>query len=361
LAWGDVDDPRIAVIDCVAADPAPVIALMGSADVETIAHAAKQDLGLLAARFGTRARCLWDTQIAAAFVGIGEQVGYAKLVSRMAKVALDKGAQYTQWLERPLGAGQLRYAINDVRYLPLIWRELRAELDENGRLAWVEEESQRLARSVAYVTPDEEAYCDLRGWRSLSPEGMGALRELAAWRQRTARESNKPLSWLLPDRAAVDICRLGPETTRDLRRVRGVGDGTVRRYGRAILEAVHKGAAAPLAKTRRKDRTSLSARGQVWAGVVAHLVQSRCAEAGIAPRFVGTRADAERFVAWFESGDPTEPPDIPLLHGWRRELAGEAALSWLEGRTALAVTAKGPASLHLVEQSTSSDDPAEKK
>jgi len=348
LAWGPAEEPEIAVVDCVTADPSAVIALVADEQIETVAHAAKQDLGLLAARYAVTARSLWDTQIAAAFLGIGEQVGYAKLASRFAGVRLDKGSQYTKWLQRPLTPAQLRYAFNDVRYLLLAWQGMRAELQERGRLGWVREESERLSRSSAYLPADDDAYVEVRGWKRLDAEAVGALRSLAAWRQATARSRNKPLSWVLPERAMTDICRARPTSTGDLRRVKGIGDGTVRRSGRAILAAVLKGAAEPLQAPKRSRKQSLSERGETWAGVVAQVVHARCAESGIAPRFVGTRADVEALVTWFESGDRAARPDIGLLHGWRRELAGDAVLDWLEGRSAIAVGTSGPASLTVV-------------
>jgi len=351
LAWGPAEEPSVAIIDCLEADLGSVIDLIADERVETIAHAAKQDLGLLGARFGVTARALWDTQIAAAFVGIGEQIGYAKLAAHFAGVRLDKRSQYTKWLRRPLSAEQLSYAANDVRYLLLAWDRLRCTLEERARLAWVREESERLARSSAYHPADEDSYVEVRGWARLDPEALGALRELAAWRQATARARNLPLSWVLPDGAMVEICRTRPPDARDLKRVRGIGDGTLRRSGQAILEAVSRGAAAPMKAPKRSRKRALSSRAEAWAGVIHQLVLARCTREGVAPRFVGTRADAEALAGWFDNGDRSQLPDIGLLRGWRRELAGDAALAWLEGRTALAIDCEGDAGLDLVEVS----------
>lgn len=349
VAWGSADEPRVALIDSLEVDLRPVLDLIADDGTETIAHAAKQDLGLLAARFRVTARRFWDTQIASAFVGIGEQIGYAKLASHFAGVRLDKRSQYTKWLRRPLSDEQLSYAANDVRYLLLAWRELEGLLEERGRLSWVREESDRMARAAAYLPADEDVYVEVRGWARLEPEALGALRSLAAWRQATARSRNLPLSWVLPDGAMVEICRTRPEELRDLKKVRGVGDGTLRRNGQAILDAVRRGAATPLTPPKRSRKRGLSSRAQAWAGVIHQLVLARCAEAGVAPRFVGTRADAEALAEWFESGDRGRLPDLQLLQGWRRELAGEAALGWLEGRTAVAVASEGDAGLTTVE------------
>lgn len=350
VAWGNIDEPTVELIDCVAVDPRPVLEQLESADVDAIAHAAKQDLGLLAARFDVEAKSFWDTQIAAAFLGIGEQIGYAKLVKALMDIELDKGAQFTAWLERPLSASQLTYAANDVLHLPAVWSKLRKRLEEVGRLSWVAEESSALVRGAVRIPPSDEAYRDVKGWKALRGRSLGSLKALAAWRQQIALDRNKPLSWVLADRPMVELCRNPPRDGRQLKRVRGVGEGTVRRYGDDIIDAIARGAKKPV-EGQRNDRTQLSSRGQVWAGLVASLVQSRCAEAGIAARFVGTRADAEALVAWFESPDRDQSePDIALLQTWRRELAGDAVLAWLRGEASIAVSVDGPAPLRFVEQ-----------
>jgi len=357
VAWGATEEPEMALLDCLAIEPTPVLDLVASDRVETVAHAAKQDLGLLRVRHGVTARAFWDTQIAAAFLGLGNQIGYAKLVARLVGVKLDKGAQFTKWLRRPLSAKQLRYALNDVRYLPLIWTRLREELETAGRLAWVQEESEHLAQAATGPPPAELAFRELRGWGSLDPAAIGSLRALAAWRLRTAGKTNQPLSWVLPDRAMVDICRLAPSTARELKRVRGVGDGTVRRYAEEILEEIRIGASNPVNEPKQATESSLSARGRIWATTVANLIQSRCAEEDIAARFVGTRTDAEALVAWFEHAEDGDPePDLPLLRGWRRELAGNAVLAWLRGDAVLAVGRSGPGALRLIETPSGSPD-----
>ena len=116
VGWGDQDTPTVAAIDPLRVDPRAVIDLVARDDVEVIIHSAQADLALIGAAFSVRATHVFDTQIAAAFLGMGEQIGYGALVERIAGVHLDKGAQYTEWSRRPLSEDQLRYALDDVRY-----------------------------------------------------------------------------------------------------------------------------------------------------------------------------------------------------------------------------------------------------
>jgi ribonuclease D len=336
VAWGDEHAPEIALIDCLAADPAPVLALIASEAVETVAHAARQDLGLLSARFGLVARGFWDTQIAAAFAGLGEQIGYGKLVRALIGVELDKGAQYTAWLERPLSPAQHRYAADDVRYLPRIWGLLKARLQDLGRLGWVGEESHTLARVAVPYGPAELAYLDVKGRGKLDGRALARLQALAAWRQDRALASNLPLSWVLPDKALIELSRRGAGSAREVRAA-GVGSSIMQRYGDEILGCLSEASHA-VPPPIEPEGPMLDTRAQGRAAVVQAWVQARCEEVGIAARFVGTRADVEALVAWHAGGEemPADAGAGPLLlTGWRRALVGEEALAWLRGEAAL--------------------------
>jgi ribonuclease D len=333
VGWREGDVVEIDAIDCLAVDPGPIFELLASDRVVCVAHAARQDLGLLAARFDLRARAFHDTQIAAAFVGIGDQVGYGRLVEHLLGHRLDKGAQFTDWLARPLSDRQLAYALDDVRYLPQVWARLKKQLEAADRTAWVQEESERLAADSAAISTPQEAWRGVKGAGRLERRGLGALQALAAWREREARSSNKPPSWILPDKALVDVCRTGARSERDLKSVRGIGEGTVRRYGRAILEQIAAGQAAG-ATDAPGERAELDGDSQLLAQIVSAFIQARCAAEKLAARFVGTRADAEELVLWFRAGaSDAEAP--PLVRGWRRDLVGDDCLRWLRGEAGL--------------------------
>jgi ribonuclease D len=354
VAWGEPHAPEVALVDCLAVDPTPILALVGSEAVETVAHAARQDLGILAARFGIMARSFWDTQIAAAFTGMAEQIGYAKLVHALLGVELDKGAQYTAWLERPLSPAQHRYAVDDVRYLARVWALLRARLEALGRLPWVGEESQRLAGDAMPYGPPEQAYLAVKGRGKLRGRELGRLRDLAAWRQERALAQNLPLSWVLPEQAMIELSRRGARSARDLRAIDGIGGGIVQRHGEALLECLGRaGQGAP--PPPEPEGPQLDGRAQMRAAVVHALIQTRAEEVGVAARFVGTRADADALVAWHAG---LAVAGSPLLAGWRRALVGEAALAWLRGEAALACVPES-GGLVLVERGRSADSESE--
>ncbi len=335
VGWGDHDHPTVAAIDPLSVDPRPVIELVASDDVEVIIHSAQADLALIGAAFGIRATHVFDTQIAAAFLGMGEQIGYGALVERMAGVHLDKGAQYTEWSRRPLSEDQLRYALDDVRYLPAVWRELAQQLIARDRASWVQEECDLLADAWAERTPPEEMYRRVRGWNGLKRRALGALRTVAAWREQEALRANRPPSWIMNDRSLLELARRPPRDNADLSAVRGLGEGTIQRYGKAILDAVEAGVNDPPDEDPTPPR--LPNLGQAWPAILSGIVQARCREAEIASRFVATRRDMDELIAWWLTGDQSKEPDLPLLRGWRRELAGRDLVDWLRGETTVAV------------------------
>ena len=161
------------------------------------------------------------------------------------------------------------------------------------------------------------------------------MRELAAWREREALAGNKPPQWLLKDASLIEVARRRPAAADELRSIRGVSGDTVRRHGEAILAAAHR-RELPVPEAPPRHRR-LPGKAKGWGSLVLGLIHARCREADVAPRFVASRSDADTLVHWFyEGGGEAPEPDLPLLHGWRRELAGQAALDWLAGQTAIA-------------------------
>lgn len=346
VAWGHPEAPEVAAIDPLAVDVGPVLALAGDPAVETVLHSAQADLALIGQQFGIRARGVFDTQIGAALLGMGDQIGYAALVERICGVKLDKGAQFTEWSRRPLSPDQLSYALDDVRYLPRTWNAVKADLEERDRLAWLIEESDRLAETWAERIAPDQMYRRVRGWNGLRRRSQGALRALAAWREREALRSNRPPSWLMNDRTMLELCRRMPEDEQAMREVRGLGDGTVQRYGEAMLAAIQEGAEDP--PPPESKRPAVPPQGRAWPAILSGIVQAGCRDANVAARFVATRSDIDALVAWWLVGDRSEEPALAVLSGWRRLLAGEAMLDWLCGATTIAVDPTSEAGVRIV-------------
>lgn len=276
-------------------------------------HAARQDLEVFHDIDGRVPAPAFDSQIAAAFLGHDDQIGYAALVQAMLGVTLDKTHTRTDWARRPLSPEQLRYARDDVRYLAELYPLLMEQLEARGRRGWFEQECTRLTDPAVYRSEPDQAWRRLKGGGRLPPAAQQVLRELAAWRERQARERNLPRGWVLRDAQLLEIARRQPDSLARLREVAELDDRALHRMGEALLECITAGQQAePQALWTRavptEAQTKLAARMSIELKTVA-------AEQELAPALLATRRDIERLAR----GEPVST----LLTGWRGELLGE--------------------------------------
>jgi ribonuclease D len=343
---GAPDAPvEVRLVDALAVDVRPLVALLGDGRT-VIAHGARQDAGLLASQFGVRIARLFDTQVAAAFLGHGDQIGYGKLAAALVGAVIDKDSQWTDWDRRPLSARQLRYAIADVAHLPAIHRRLADRLGE--RLAWVLAESAAIvdeAVTAAAIAGDQ-------AWRAIgAARTLDALIELAAWRHRTAVAEDLPLGHVVAERTLVELARARPRDARALRRVRGANE--LRDRDAAVLTAIAAG--AERAETGEVPvltaGQAASPRVELWTDIVLAVVAAAAQTAGIAPRFLATRADAEALCRAIdraaERGQPLDAVDHPLFTSWRRGVVGDALVGWFGGNAALAIDLTVPSGIQI--------------
>jgi ribonuclease D len=334
VAWVDDLDappeqlvPEVRLVDPLGVDVAPIVRALAEHPL-VVAHAPRQDLGLLATRFGTGMRGLFDTQLAAAFVGLGDQVGLATLASELVGAKLAKEQQWTAWEKRPLTDAQLAYAEADVSYLPELYAKLAKRL--GARVAWVREESAQVvvdARQASSVTP-ETAWRSIGGTRGLDARSRGAVAALAAWRLRTALELDRPLGQVLADKLLVELARTRPDSAA-IRSWKGLSP-----HARTRAEAIAGELETADALAGEAPRTT-SMRALRWAEMLVAIVQLVADDTGIAPRLLATRADAEDLARAFDEGGMNAAAALPAFATWRREVLGTAWEGWLTGRVAL--------------------------
>ncbi len=168
-------------------------------------HSAGEDLVALRPLLPAPLDGLYDTQIAAAFAGLGAGIGYQGLVSRLLGVELEKQETRSDWLARPLSDRQLRYAVDDVLHLGAIHDRLAARLDERGFADWHREECRRLARDTWLSEPDQQPQLGFRQLWRWSPPAQAQLRRVLRWREQAARDRDLPRRWVIDDDTVVGI------------------------------------------------------------------------------------------------------------------------------------------------------------
>jgi ribonuclease D len=337
-------EPQVRLVDPIAVDAAPVIAALAAHPL-VVAHAPRQDLSLLATRFGTTMPGIVDTQLMAAFCGIGEQVGLAALGNDLLRLSMSKDNQWTDWGRRPLSGAQLTYAEADVRYLPALYAKLAEQL--GPRLAWVKEESRAIladAIAASEVTP-ETAWENVGGARGLDAPAQAALVALAAWRQRLATELDRPLGQVLADPSLVELAKVRPGSAGGVRALKGISP-IAKTHADAIVVAIAD--AKPASGAARPGGKAASSRAQRWAELLIAIVHVTAEETGIASRLLATRSDAEEVARVVDERGIAAAETLPAFSTWRREVIGRAWRGWLEGTLALVGDPTAPHGIRLV-------------
>ncbi len=350
---GQVTDARRALIDLIAA-------LGRHACV--IAHAPRQDLAILTANAGIEFGGIFDTQTAAAFCGIGDQVGYARLVEEIMGAQLSKEHQWTDWRRRPLSVAQLGYAADDVRYLYPVYLALVARLGE--RRAWSAEEAKGIiaAATAAVRVSPHDAWREVGGTRGLTAVAARFVMATAAWRLATARIANRPLSHVLEDVALVDFAKRCGQWR---------GDGNVDEFllaamNQAKIPSGHRNTllvemAAAIADKHREIPPELlrpdtgpshgrsgAASGMVgraakWADQLLLIAAVTADDFGIAVRLLATRGDAEAFARLADEGRPLDTH--AALATWRVATLGQRWRAWVAGHAGLIADHTAPTGL----------------
>jgi len=328
---------RVELIDPIAAeapDPAPLAAVLADPAIEVVMHAGRQDIAILRREWQTSISSVFDTQIAAAFAGLGAQLGHSALVAALLDRRAARSASFTRWDKRPLSSEQLAYARDDVIHLHAMATALHARLERTERSAWSREECRLLEQASDERDPDT-AYRRLPRSGRLSARQRAVARELAAWRERTAAAENRPVGSVLGDAQLVELAARQPPNADALRQTRGLHPPLIRRRGEAILEAIARGVAAP-PLARDDDERPIAGPGLApLISLAEALVRARVSEANIAYELVSTRADLQAIAAAARSGSPE--PAVRTLTGWRRELVGAELLELFAGRRALSI------------------------
>ncbi|MBV8430318.1 MAG: ribonuclease D [Solirubrobacterales bacterium] len=332
------DGIRIILIDPLdEVEVTPIRNLLADPEIEVILHAGRQDVAILRRAWATDIDNIFDTQIAAGFAGASAQSGYANLLTQILGRRVGKSASYTRWDARPLSAEQLSYAAEDVAHLLELADELQRRLGETGRLEWAREECLRLESA----TDERDPYAvweRLPRIGQLDPRSRAVARELAAWRERTAADEDRPVGSVLADPTLVELAKRQPSSVQALEHIRGLHPSSIRRRGAAILTAIARGAEAPPIP-RERGRERFDPADAPLISLAEALLRTRAAEAGLAYELLASRAELEQIIGATRRREPD--PDVRTLEGWRSELVGVDLRALLAGRVALQAGAGG--------------------
>ncbi len=338
LAVGD----QIWLIDPIAGAPlAPLGELIADPSVEKLMHAPSADLIAFGLHFGSVPANVFDTQIAAGFVGLTANASLDRLLEAVLKVRLNHNETFSDWSRRPLKDTQMLYAADDVRYLAPLVAELRVSLAKLARADWAQAEIER-----RFCNPDVAGGDPDRAWRKvqrrgrLSPQAQAVLIDVAAWREQSARRRDQPSGWIMKDPTLVEIARAAPRTMEDLQQIRGIGKGLGERDGGDLLEAVGRGLERTPPAAERSVPQTIAKQVDAVATLAVPMARIRCIDADLAPELVANRESLDRFLEAVVAGEDLAA--LPLGQGWRKELLGDDLVRLVAGKVSLSLNQTAP-------------------
>jgi ribonuclease D len=333
LAWAEAGDEeqQVALVDPLALDVRALVPLFDS-DALCVIHAAQQDLDVLTHAAGAVPRAMFDTQIAAGFVGYGTP-SLVSLLQGEIGISPPKGDRLTDWLRRPLSSDQMQYAAVDVEYLLEVHDKLGTRLAELGRTDWVSAACDELRRRPVSGASPDDAWLRLKDARTLRPKARGVARSVAAWRERKAMRLDVPVRQVLPDLAILGIAQRAPDTARELAQARGVDERHVRgATAEELLVAVREGcAAAPPEAPASSEDLERHLRPAVT--LISAWMSQLARDESIDTALLATRSDLVAFLR----GDA----DARLASGWRSEMVGDGIRALVAGEAALTFDGQG--------------------
>ncbi len=328
VAW----DGGIALIDPLAVDVRPLAGVF-EPGITIVAHAAGQDLEVLDRACGRVPPDLFDTQVAAGFLGFSTP-SLATLAERLLHRHLPKGDRLTDWRQRPLTRAQLDYAASDVAHLLALARLIRSELAAAGRLEWAIQECRALHSSARAPQEPESAWWKIKEVRNLRGRSRAVAQEVAAWRERTAAALDRPVRTVLPDLGVLAVASHPPATLDELRGLRGLEGRVPKGEGAAgLLAAVARGLALPAEAIRVPPSDEVERGMRPAASLVSAWVGQLSRDLRIDASLLATRADLHAFLR----GDPR----ARLAEGWRGELIGGRIHQLVSGEAAIAFDGRG--------------------
>ena len=310
-------------------DLAPFMDLLANRDVQKVFHAARQDLEIFLKLGGALPHPVFDTQIAAMACGYGDTIAYDALVQQVLKRRLDKSSRFTDWSRRPLSDSQLAYALADVTHLRDVFPKMRAKLEADNRLTWLDEEHANLLDPGIYDTTPENAWKRLKLRKTTADYVLG-LQTAAAWRERQAQQRDVPRGRVVKDEALYEIAEHRPKNAGDFDRMRAVPRGFGNsRAAQDLIHALERAFNDPNRPVYKHVRPPPLPSGLGPTVELLKVLLRYEAEANnVAPRLIASASDVEAIAA-------SDDADVPALRGWRREVFGARALALKHGKLAL--------------------------
>ncbi len=309
----------------------PLLNILFDPAIIKVFHAARQDLEIFFHEWNCLPSPLFDTQPAAALLDYGEQIGYSGLIQKTLNIDLPKDHSRTDWSRRPLGRGQLRYALDDVIYLGQAYQKIHRQLNSLGRLSWLDNDFCRLSDKKTYIPEPMNMWKKIKGRKHLGGIKLAALQQLAAWREHQAMQRNLPRRWVLKDEAMIDLARHMPKNLNKMASIRNLQPGMVHRHGDSWIELLKTASKLPKDQwpSEYHSRGSLSPEQNAMSDLLHCALRLLAGSQNMSPSAIAGKKQLEALIL----GER----DLALMRGWRKSVAGDQLLGLLNGERQIIV------------------------
>lgn len=312
LVQAMTDQGDIFLFDALSLDLSPLWQCLQQSAAVKVFHDSRQDLEIVWLESGQLPSPIFDTQLAALMLGLGESCGFARLVEAELGVTLTKDQTETDWSQRPLSDAQLQYAIDDVLYLAKLYPQLLQKLSENGRLHWIDDDNRQLSEISLYQADIISLRKKVKAPPFFNAEQKLRLDALLLWREAKAMEANKPRQWILDNGQLLSLAEKMPNQLEQLNRL-GLAPQTIRKHGQTLIELL----AHPPAIIQATQIPSVE--GEKLKALRLHIEQL-ATDMGL--RQSSVLANKDELSHWLGSG--VRP--ARLSKGWRNALLTESKM-----------------------------------
>ena len=310
-------------------DMSPIWELLLNKNILKVFHAGRQDIEIFFGLMGEIPTPIYDTQIAAMFCGLGDQVSYESLVNNFLGLSVNKEHQFTNWLQRPLSKNQINYAISDVTHLINIFPLIRKAIKDNNREEWVTKELEHLSKKELYQVKADEVWKKIK-IKNSNPQMLNLLKHLAYWRENECKKRNIPRNRLIRDDVLINISFSKPKTISELKKIRAIPKNLSNDDFSQILEVIDKAE-----KVKREEwpliSTSTSPQISKSSLELLKILLKYCSEEnGLAEKVIANTDDLKSILEG-------QKKNMKVFTGWRNKIFGEMALSLLNGKLAFKI------------------------
>ena len=332
VAAGD----RLAIIDPYPVENTGVFwDLISTPGRVVLAHAAREESRFCYRFTGKPIAGLFDTQLAAGFVGMEYPASLGTLVQRLVGKTLPKGETRTNWRHRPLSTDQLEYALHDVTDLETMYKRLSSSVREMGREAWVKEETANRQQDVIDAE-NRENWRRVSGASGLNPRQLETIRQIWLWREELAKSTDQLPKRVMRDDLIVELAKRGSSDAKKLRHIRGLERRPYIDHYEAIAAAIRIALETPDDKLPRRPKGSRKSVSPMLSQFLSTSIACISRQQKLAPPIVGN-ADDVRELLGYELDHNDKDPLPSLLQGWRGDIVGKSFRRLLAGDLAIRI------------------------